>query len=61
LSLLRQALDLGWLPDARWDALDLAQEPAFHALRGDPQFERQRKRILDHIARERAELGPLKV
>jgi hypothetical protein len=28
---------------------------------GDPKFELLRKRILDHIARERAELGPLTV
>ena len=33
------------------------REPAFQSLKGDPRFEAVRKRILDHIARERAELG----
>jgi DNA-binding SARP family transcriptional activator/TolB-like protein len=61
LALLDTALRRGWFPDGRTVALDLAQEPAFHALRGDPRFEAARKRILDHIARERAELGPIDV
>jgi hypothetical protein len=61
LKLLDAALSKGWFPDGRSVALDLAQEPAFRDLRGDPRFELLRKRILDHVARERAELGPLKV
>lgn len=60
LRLLKSALDKGVFPDGRNMALDLAQEPAFRSLRGDPRFETARKRILDHIAKERAELGPLK-
>jgi len=60
VALLESALRQGWLPDGRSVALDLAQEPAFRALRGDSRFEALRKRILGHIAKERAELGPLR-
>lgn len=60
-ALLDLAVRRGWFPDGRAVALDLDQEPAYRTLRGDPRFEALRKRILDHIARERAELGPLKV
>jgi tetratricopeptide (TPR) repeat protein len=60
-ALLDTALRRGWMPDGRSIALDLAREPAFRELRGDPRFEAARKRILDHVAKERAELGPLKV
>jgi hypothetical protein len=61
LALLDLAVRRGWFPDGRAAALDLADEPAFRSLRGEPRFEALRKRLLDHIARERAELGPLKV
>lgn len=60
-ALLQAAVARGWLPDGRTISLDLAAEPAFAALKGDPRFEVARKRILEHIAKERAELGPLKV
>ena len=61
VALLDAAVREGWLPDGRNVAIDLAEEPAFRILRGDPRFEAMRKRILDHVAKERAELGPLKV
>ena len=61
VALLAAAQRKGWLPDGRTITLDLAEEPAFQSLKGDPGFEAVRKRILDHLARERAELGPLKV
>jgi Tfp pilus assembly protein PilF len=61
LALLETALRRGWLPDGHTVALDLAIEPAFAGFRSDPQFEASRRRILDHIAKERAELGPLRV
>ena len=61
LSLLDAALRRGWLPNGHSVTLDLAKEPAFVELRGNPRFEAARKHILDHIAKERAELGPLKV
>lgn len=60
LELLDSAIRLGWFPDGNTTPIDLAQEPAFERLRGDPRFEADRKRLLDHVARERAELGPLK-
>jgi DNA-binding SARP family transcriptional activator/TolB-like protein/Tfp pilus assembly protein PilF len=59
LHLLAQALARGWHPDGRLYAIDLAQEPAFARLRTDRRFRTLRQRVLDHIARERAELGPL--
>jgi DNA-binding SARP family transcriptional activator/TolB-like protein/Tfp pilus assembly protein PilF len=59
LQLLSNALARGWLPDGRLYAIDLAQEPAFARLRSDRRFRTLRQRVLDHIARERAELGPL--
>ena len=61
LALLGVALNRGWMPDGRNVALDLADEPAFAGMRSDPRFQAVRKRILDHIAREKAELGPLPV
>jgi hypothetical protein len=60
LALLDRAAGRGWFPDGRATTLDLAEEPAYAPLRGDPRFEAVRKRALDHVARERAELGPLK-
>jgi len=61
LALLDLALRRGWYPDGRTVALDLADEPAFAGLKADPRFQALRKRVLDHVARERAELGPLPV
>lgn len=61
LALLDLALREGWFPDGRGMAIDVEQEPAFASLRGNPSFEAVRKRILDHIGKERAELGPLRV
>jgi tetratricopeptide (TPR) repeat protein len=61
LPLLDLALRRGWFPDGRAAALDLEREPAFASLRGDPRFEAMRSRVLGHVAKERAELGPFKV
>lgn len=61
LGLFELALRKGWFPNGRDSALDLAQEPSLAALAGNPRFEAVRKRVLDHVAKERAELGPLKV
>ncbi len=60
-DLMERSLASGWLPDGIVDATDIAKEPAFHNLLGDPRFAAIRKRILDHMAKERAELGPLKL
>ena len=61
LQLLAQAEDRGWLPDGRQQALDIDQEPGLSMLRADARLRVLRQRILDHIARERSELGPLPV
>ena len=61
LGLIGQAIRRGWLPDGRLYPLDIAQDPPLWTLRNDPRFQQMRKRILAHIARERAELGPVKV
>ena len=61
LTMLETALKRGWLPDGRTIALDLAREPAFSGLRGNSRFQAARDRILNHVAKEQAELGPLKV
>lgn len=61
LALLGAAVRQGWLPNGRDKPLDLAREPAFRPLRGDPAFEALRRRVLARIARERAELGPLTI
>jgi len=59
LDLLSASVGHGWLPDGLETALDLADEPAFRDLRGNPRFEALRGRILAHIERERRELGPI--
>ena len=61
VALLESAIGSGWLPNGRSSPLDLGEEPGFRDLRGDPRFEAARTRILNHVARERAELGPLRV
>ena len=61
LAAIEEATRKGWFPDGRDISLDLAEEPAFAGLRGEPRFEAVRKRLLDHVAQERAKLGPLKV
>lgn len=61
LGLVGRAIQRGWLPDGRLYPIDIAQDPPLWALRDDPRFNALRKRILDHIARERAELGPVKI
>ena len=61
VSLLETALRRGWLPNGHSILLDLAKEPAFAELRGNPRFEATRRHVLRHIAKERAELGTLKV
>jgi DNA-binding SARP family transcriptional activator/TolB-like protein/cytochrome c-type biogenesis protein CcmH/NrfG len=59
LEELDLALRKGWFPDGRSVGIDIGREPAFAALRGEPRFEAMRDRIVRHVAREQAELGPL--
>jgi tetratricopeptide (TPR) repeat protein len=61
LQLLEGSVGAGWLPDGLSAPMDIGQDPAFRALRGDARFEAMRKRILDHVAKERAELGPVRI
>lgn len=61
LNAIVRARRAGWLPDGMRDALDIGREPAFVPLRGDPRFEAIRREILAHIAKERKELGPVRL
>jgi hypothetical protein len=61
VRLLAKSVYAGWLPGGWWCAIDLADEPALRRLKGRPEFERLRQRILDDVSRERAELGPISV
>jgi TolB-like protein/DNA-binding SARP family transcriptional activator len=61
IDLMRQARAKGWLPDGIWYPLDIAQEPTFRSHRDDPRFMSVRRQILAHIARERSELGPVRI
>jgi len=55
LAVLERALGSGWTHTETTDLADLADEPAFVALRGHPRFERIRERLVAHLARERQE------
>ena len=61
IVLIRQARTKGFLPDGIWHPIDIAQEPTFRLLRGDPRFELARRQILAHVAKERAELGTVRI
>jgi tetratricopeptide (TPR) repeat protein len=56
LPLLTSAINRGWLPQPPELMVDLADNPAFASLKGDPRFEALRQRILGRIARERAQV-----
>lgn len=57
LPLLTSAINRGWLPQPPELMVDLADNPAFASLKGDPRFEALRQRILGTIARERAQVN----
>jgi hypothetical protein len=59
LKLLARAFDDGWFPISPELPTDLALDPPMVRFKGNPTFEQIRKRILTHIAKERAELGPV--
>jgi DNA-binding winged helix-turn-helix (wHTH) protein/Tfp pilus assembly protein PilF/TolB-like protein len=61
IRLLELAVTRGWRPDSGRQSLDLAIEPSYRNLRGDPRFEAVRSRVLHNIARERKELESLGV
>lgn len=56
LSTLVRAFNRGWRQNGGSDLRDIAQEPAFRSLHGDPRFTELQARIASHYARERREL-----
>lgn len=59
LNLLTRARGRRWLPDGIADPIDIAQDPAFETLVGNPAFEAVRRTILGYVARERREAAAL--
>lgn len=56
LSLLTTAVNRNWLPAPPLMLTDIALDPAFAGLKGDPRFARLRQHILGTIKRERAQV-----
>ena len=61
LSMLERAMRRGWTDTGSTDLADIADEPAFSSLRGQPRFERIRASLAAHISRERAETMQLHI
>lgn len=61
LSMLERAVRRGWTDNLNTDLPDIADEPAFASLRGEPRFERVRTSLAAHLARERAETVQLRI
>jgi TolB-like protein/Tfp pilus assembly protein PilF len=58
MSLLRRAIDQGWLPDRIKFAIDIAEEPAFAILLNRSDFQAVRRRIIAHIEDQRRQITP---
>ena len=56
LAMLERAMSRGWTHSGSTDLRDIAEEPAFRSLRGNPRFDRIRANLAAHVARERAEV-----
>ncbi|HZB69144.1 MAG TPA: winged helix-turn-helix domain-containing protein [Sphingomicrobium sp.] len=56
LSTLERAFDRGWRQSDGADLRNLADEPVWRSLHGEPRFERLRARITAHYAQERQEM-----
>jgi hypothetical protein len=41
--------------------MDLADDPALESLKGDARFQAQRRRLLDFVRKEQAELGSFEI
>ena len=61
LTTLSRAFDRGWRQSDGADLADIADEPVWRSLHGDPRFERLRGRIAAHYERERAETRRLPI
>ncbi len=58
---LADAVEQGWHPEVPKLLNDLQLDPAFALLKDLPQFQQARSQVLAHAARERAELGPVRI
>ena len=61
LSMLERAIRRGWTGAGDTDLRDIAEEPAFASLRGQPRFERVRAYLAARLVRERAETEKLHI
>jgi hypothetical protein len=61
LAMLERAMRRGWTHTGSTDLRDLADEPAFRSLRGEPRFERIRADLAAQLARERVETIQLRI
>lgn len=61
LTELSDAVRRGWLPIAPHMLNDIALDPAFGSIKADGRFAAAREQILGHLAKERAELGPVRL
>lgn len=61
IGLLSTAVRRGWLPNYLPLHTDIGIDPPLAELKKDARFEPLRQQILRHLAKERAELGPIRV
>ena len=61
IARLSSAVRQGWLPPYLPIHTDIALDPPLAELKSDPRFEPIRQQILRHIAKERVELGPVRL
>lgn len=61
MQLLSRAVSRGWIPPYLPVHTDIALDPPLAELKGDPRFEKLRRQVLDFIAKERAELGKVRL
>jgi TolB-like protein/Flp pilus assembly protein TadD len=61
MSLLAQAHRKGWLPNFFIVHTDIGLDPPLAELKSDPRFESLRRQILGHLAKERAEVGEIRL
>ena len=59
--MLENAIRRGWTHTGITDLPNIADEPAFKSLRGQPRFDRIRANLAAHLARERAETLQLRI